>query len=94
MLLKVLTFVCLVSCSTALPALESCPLIGGGFVNDPSGCPNYFSCVKGKMFPLTCPSPLFFNPADSTCAIPEAVDCKRCPATGIIRVLRIVSENE
>ena len=89
-----LTFVCLVSCSTASPALDSCPKTGGGYVNDPFSCANFYACSDGLVFPLTCPSPLHFNVADSTCAIQEVADCKRCPSFGIFRVLRIVLENK
>ena len=89
-----LSFVCLVSCAMALPALSACPETGGGFVNDPSGCAKYFSCVDKVQFPLTCPTPLQFNIADSSCSTKEIANCKVCPATGISRVTRNYSRNK
>lgn len=94
MLLKVLTFVCLVSCALALPALITCPATGGGFVNDPSGCAKYFSCVEGFPISQTCPTPLLFNTADSSCAPKEIANCQTCPPTGVLRVMRNDSRNK
>ena len=83
-----LTFVCLVSYAIAVPALTACPATGGGFVNDPSDCAKYFSCVEGFQISQTCPTPLVFNIADSTCAPKDVVGCQLCPLTGVSRVMR------
>lgn len=54
-----------------------------GFVNDFSGCRNYFSCVATIAFPLECPLGFYFNELEQNCDMPGNVVCSRCPPTGI-----------
>lgn len=58
---------------------------GVGFVNDVSGCPNYFACVNGKAYPGVCPQGSHFNPARSACDFaPANGRCDNiCPSMGV-----------
>ncbi|CAO1437515.1 unnamed protein product [Diamesa serratosioi] len=62
--------------------VNPCAGMTSGFVNDFSGCRNYFSCVNSVAFPLECPLGLYFQSTTSKCDLIENVECSRCPATG------------
>ena len=60
------------------------PVGSNGFVNDPSACANYFSCVSGQPYRISCPFPfVYFN---QTCTARTAENCQICPATGVAMV--------
>lgn len=53
-----------------------------GFLNDYSGCRNYFTCFEGYTFPQKCKLGLHFNETMQICDLEAAVKCVPCPATG------------
>lgn len=60
--------------------------IFSGFVNDYSGCANYFSCIDYTPFEVSCPAPFHFDAVRLVCDLPTHVRCSICPATGIVGV--------
>lgn len=80
---KTVVAVILLMCITNALA-NPCEGVTRGFVNDFSGCRNYFSCVAGSAFPLQCPLGFYFQTSTQSCDLSENVDCSRCPATGIL----------
>lgn len=93
-LLKSLTFVCLVSCIMAQnpDPLHPCDVLiprgGSGFADDPSGCANYFSCNLGIFTPVSCPAGFHFHAASQTCILESLSECQTCPPTGVSRVIK------
>ena len=53
-----------------------------GFINDYSGCRNYFSCVDRFTFPVKCNLGQHFNETLQYCGLEAEVTCVPCPATG------------
>lgn len=62
------------------------PPPGTGFVNDPSHCTRYFSCVAFLAFVITCPEPMYFDETRLVCDFPHLVHCSSCPGSGVIGV--------
>lgn len=61
------------------------PIPGLTFVNDPSGCDKYITCIAGIPYNVTCPEGYhYFEDLSEQLCIPIAEsDCFDCPATGI-----------
>lgn len=89
MLLKSFAVACLISCAMAQNPCDSIiPAGSDGFVDDTSACANYFSCVRGEPYRISCPFPfVYFN---ETCTARTAENCQICPATGIAKVTKDV----
>lgn len=66
-------------CDSIIPAGSD------GFLNDPSACANYFSCVNGVAYRIACPFPLVY--VNETCATRTAENCQICPETGTVQVI-------
>jgi hypothetical protein len=85
-------FLCAVLFSLVLARAEAdsenpCEGLDLVFVNDPSSCGAYFSCVSGRAFQLTCNNGRwFYYRPEVGCHLPNSVPCQICPATGISRV--------
>lgn len=90
MLLKSFAVACLVSCAMAQNLCDAIiPAGSDGFLNDPSACANYFSCVNGTAFRISCPAPfVYFN---ETCTTRTPENCQICPEVGISQVIKDVS---
>lgn len=63
------------------------PLPGLIFVNDPSGCDKYITCIAGIPYNMTCPEGYHYfedtTNNDQYCISVAESDCFDCPATGI-----------
>lgn len=68
------------------------PPPGTGFVNDPSDCTRYFSCVAFLAFVITCPPPMYFDESRLVCDLPHLVHCSRCPGSGVHGVSLLVAQ--
>lgn len=68
----------------AKASANPCAGINSGFVNDFSGCRNYFSCVNTIAFPVQCPLGLYFDEENQICDLEANVECARCPPTGTV----------
>lgn len=58
----------------------------GNFVRNSASCRSYYLCSEGKPYPNSCPSNLYFNPAQQICDIQERVDCTQCSPFGIQQI--------
>lgn len=81
---KTVVAVILLMCIAKTSAeINPCAGRNSGFVNDFSGCRNYFSCVSEIAFPAVCPMGFYFDEVNQKCELEANVVCSQCPPTGI-----------
>lgn len=80
---KVVVIVVLFICFTNVAAdANPCFNTDSGFLNDYSGCRNYFTCFQRYTFAQKCELGRHFNETLHFCDLEAAVKCVPCPATG------------
>lgn len=69
MLLSLVVAIQSINAQTTNPTV--CGNLQSGFVNDPTSCPAYYTCVNGLGYPQTCTEGFHFNPDIGACDYPK-----------------------